>query len=194
MGLAVVHGIVTGLHGAVAVESEPGKGTTFEVYLPVAQIAVPDAVAPSEEIRGGRERVLVVDDDPLVLETMVDMLRELGYHVTSETSSAAAQVAFEADPQAFDLVITDMTMPGMTGDVLAQGLKDCRPDIPIILCSGYTEEQMREGTRVRGIDEFLMKPLFIGPLSQLLRKVLDGSCGRTHPARVNGAPASRSIR
>ena len=187
MGLAVVHGIVTSLHGAITARSEPGKGTTFEIYLPIAQSAVPGAVAPSEEIRRGTERVLVVDDDPLVLETVADMLHELGYQVRSETSGAAAQATFEADPQAFDLVITDMTMPGMAGGVLAEWLKARRPDIPVILCSGYTEEQMPEGTRVQGVDEFLMKPVFMGPLAQLLRKVLDGARDRTHPAGVNGA-------
>jgi PAS domain S-box-containing protein len=187
MGLAVVHGIVTSLHGAITVESEPGKGTTFEIYLPITQIAVPDAMA-EEEVRPGTERVLVVDDDPLVLETIADMLRELGYQARSETSGAAAQAAFEADPQAFDLVITDMTMPGMTGDVLAERLKACRPDIPIILCSGYAQEQMPGSIRVQGIDEYLMKPVFMDRLSQVIRKLLDGSCHRTFPTEVNGAP------
>jgi PAS domain S-box-containing protein len=173
MGLSVVHGIVTSLHGAITVESAPGEGAVFEIYLPVTQVAVPNAVAPSEEIRWGTERVLLVDDDPLVLGTVADMLRELGYQVRSEASGAAAQTAFKTDPQAFDLVITDMTMPGMAGDVLAEWLKSCRPDIPIILCSGYTEEQMPKGTTVQGIDEFLLKPLFLGPLSGAVRRVLD---------------------
>jgi PAS domain S-box-containing protein len=188
MGLAVVHGIVTSLRGAIDVASEPGKGTTFDIYLPVTGIAVPDAVA-EEEIRPGTERVLVVDDDPLVLESIVDMLSELGYQARSETSGAAAQAAFEADPRAFDLVITDMTMPGMTGDVLAERLKACRPDIPIILCSGYTQEQMPGGIRVQGIDEYLMKPVFMDRLSQLMRKTLDGSCRRPVPSEGNGAPS-----
>jgi PAS domain S-box-containing protein len=173
MGLSVVHGIVTNLHGAITVESAPGKGTTFEIYLPVTRVAVPDAVAPPEEIRQGTERVLLVDDDPLVLETVAEILRELGYQVRPETSGAAAQAAFEADPQAFDLVITDMTMPGIAGGALAGWLKARRPDIPVILCSGYAEEQLPEGYQVKGIDEFLMKPLFIGPLSGAVRRVLD---------------------
>ncbi len=190
LGLAVVHGIVTSLHGAITVQSAPGKGTTFEVYLPVAEIAVPDEVPPLEGVCRGTERVLVVDDDPLVLEVATDMLQELGFAVRSETRAAAALAVFEADPQAFDLVLTDMTMPGMTGDVLAERLKRCRPDIPVILCSGYTEEQIPERTRMQGIDEFLMKPLFMGPLSQLVRKVLDASRDRTHSAGGSGAPAT----
>ena len=187
MGLAVVHGIVTSLHGAITVTSEPGEGTTFEIYLPVAPSASQDGVVPLEEIRRGTERVLVVDDEPLVLETVGDMLHLLGYQVRSETSGAEALAAFEADPRAFDLVITDMTMPGMTGDVLAERLKGCRPDIPVILCSGYTEEQIPAGTRLQGIDEFLMKPLFIGPLSQVLRQVL---ATRTEPVGEREAPAA----
>jgi PAS domain S-box-containing protein len=188
MGLAVVHGIVTSLHGAITVETEVGRGTTFEIHLPAARMTVPEAPARSEETRGGgTERVLVVDDDALVLDTMVDMLRELGYRVQSVASGAAAQAAFEADPQAFDLVITDMTMPGIAGGALAGWLKDRRPDLPVILCSGYTEEQMPDSTAARGIDEFLTKPVFMGPLAQLLRKVLDGRCHRTHPAGPSGA-------
>jgi PAS domain S-box-containing protein len=190
MGLAVVHGIVASLRGSITVKSEPGAGTTFEVHLPVAEKAVPVALAPSKDDQHGTERVLLVDDDPLVLETVAEMLRELGYQVRSETSWAIAQATFEADPQAFDLVITDMTMPGMTGDVLAERLKGCRPDIPIILCSGYTEEQMPEGTRVQVFDEFLLKPLFLEPLSRIIRKVLDGSRRCTHSTEVNGAPAT----
>jgi signal transduction histidine kinase/CheY-like chemotaxis protein len=189
MGLAVVHGIVMSLHGAITVESEVDKGTTFEMYLPVARAAVPDAVAPSEELCRGTERVLVVDDDPLVLETMVDMLRELGYQVRSETCGAAAQAAFEQDPQAFDLVITDMTMPGIAGGALAAWLKHRRPDLPVIACSGYTEEQVPEGTSVHAIDEFLMKPLFMDTLAQLLRKLLDGS---SHATPVTGAHGAQT--
>jgi CheY-like chemotaxis protein len=173
----------------ITVESEPGKGTTFEIYLPITQSAVPDAEA-EEEMRSGSERVLVVDDDPLVLQTMADMLHELGYQVRSETSGAAAQATFEADPQAFDLVLTDMTMPGMTGDVLAERLKGCRPDIPIILCSGYTQEHLPGGVRVQGIDEFLMKPVFMDRLSQVARKLLERSCDRAHLASMNGAPSA----
>ena len=201
LGLAVAHGVVTRLHGAITVKSEPGAGTTFEIYLPVTDKAVPVALVPSQEIHRGAERVLLVDDDPLVLETVAEMLHELGYQVRSETSGAAAQATFEVDPQAFDLVITDMTMPGMTGDVLAERLKGCRPDIPVILCSGYTEEQILEGTGAQWIDEFLMKPHFLGPLSQLMRKVLDRSRRRTDPMGEDGAsiacpsvepPASRA--
>ena len=189
MGLAVVHGIVMSLHGAITVESEVDKGTTFEVYLSVARAAVPGAVAPPEELCRGTERVLVVDDDPLVLETIADMLRELGYRVRSETSGAAAQAAFEEDPQALDLVITDMTMPGIAGGALAAWLKDRRPDLPVIACSGYTEEHVPEGTSVHGIDEFLMKPLFMDTLAQFLRKVLDGPGPRTRVSGPDGGLA-----
>ena len=192
MGLSVVHGIVTSLQGAITARSDPGAGTTFEVHLPVAREAVPSAPAPLQEIRRGTERVLLVDDDALVLETVVDMLHELGYQVRSEASGAAAQAAFEADPQAFDLVITDMTMPGMTGDVLAKWLKSRRPDLPVLVYSGYTEEQIPEDTRLRAIDGFLPKPLFLGTLSEAVRKVLAAAGRRANPAIVDGAPTTVS--
>jgi CheY-like chemotaxis protein len=173
MGLAVVHGIVTRCHGAITVESEPGKGTTFEVRLPLVERAAPAVNPPPEPLLVGTGRILVVDDEPLVAAMVVDQLNELGYRATACANGPEALEAFAAEPRAIDLVVTDMTMPGMTGDVLAQRLKSLRPGLPVILCTGYSEKITAETARAQGIDEFAMKPVAMAELSRLVRRVLD---------------------
>ena len=175
MGLAVVHGIVKRCSGAIVVESEPGAGTTFEVYLPIVQQDLPAPATEADDTPGGTERVLVVDDEPLVAETVADMLRTLGYDVRYRTNGLEALAAFAAHPETVDVVITDMTMPGMTGEVLAQRLKGIRPDLPVILCTGYSERMSPERAKALGIDEFVMKPVLLPDLASLMRKVLDRS-------------------
>ena len=173
MGLAVVHGIVTRCRGAVTVESEPGKGTTFELHLPLVERAAPAANPPPESLLAGTGRILVVDDEPLVVAMVVDQLNELGYQATACANGPEALEAFAADPRAIDLVVTDMTMPGMTGDVLAQRLKSLRPDLPVVLCTGYSDRISAETARAQGIDEFAMKPIPMAELSRLVRRALD---------------------
>jgi len=173
MGLPVVHGIVKRCRGAIAVESEPGKGTTFDVLLPVVQREAPVTAAAPEPPHGGTERVLFVDDEPLVAGLAVALLGRLGYRVRTFTDSRQALAAFEAEPDAFDLVITDMTMPGVTGEALARRVKRLRPDLPVILCTGYSETMNAEKARSLGIDEFAMKPVAVDDLTKIVRRVLD---------------------
>ena len=175
MGLAVVHGIVTRCHGAITVESEPGKGTTFEVHLPLIEQSVPAAHAPNappEPLLAGTGHILVVDDEPLVAAMVVDQLNEMGYRAAACANGPEALETFTADPRAIDLVVTDMTMPGMTGDVLAQRLKRLRPELPVILCTGYSDRISAETARSQGIDEFAMKPVAMAELSRLVRRAL----------------------
>jgi nitrogen-specific signal transduction histidine kinase/ActR/RegA family two-component response regulator len=176
LGLAVVHGIVKSHRGAITVSSEPGKGTTFDIYFPRGDIIQ----APSELERieplplGGRERILFVDDEKAIVEIGQKLLERLGYEVVSRTSSVEALELFRAKPESFDLVVTDMTMPNMTGDKLARELMGIRPDIPVILCTGFSERITEEKAKLLGIREFVMKPLVMKDLAKSMRRALDG--------------------
>jgi PAS domain S-box-containing protein len=173
MGLAVVHGIVTRCGGTVTVESEPGLGTTFEVRLPVVEAEAEADESRPEQLVAGTERVLVVDDEPSVAATVVDQLAAMGYRATSCASGPEALAAFRADPGGIDLLLTDMTMPGMTGVALAQEFKRLRPELPVLLCTGYSQHITAETSRAQGIDEFAMKPVGMVELSRLVRRALD---------------------
>jgi len=173
MGLAVVHGIVERIGGAITVDSAPGEGACFIIFLPVIEDR-PAAVLPASlKVPGGRERILFVDDEAFQTDLGGQMLGRLGYRVQAFTRSSKALEAFEADPAAFDLVITDMTMPEMTGDELARRLLAIRPDLPIILCTGYSERITEEAAEALGIRGFAMKPVIIRELALLVRKILD---------------------
>ncbi len=175
MGLSVVHGIVKSYGGVVTVESEPGKGSTFTVYLPRVQ-AQPgkhlEKLRPA--LPGGKERILFVDDETLLAELSAKMLSALGYQVVTEASSPAALELFQREPHRFDLVITDLTMPQMTGDELARRMMEIRRDVPVILCTGYGEMITREQAQTMGIRELLLKPLSRDDLALTVRNVLDG--------------------
>ena len=172
MGLAVVHGIVASYGGAVTVQSAPGQGTTCTVYLPrlAQEVAVPPAPAQVALPRG-QERILLVDDEASVAAIGQRLLTRLGYAVVAYTSSQEALEAFRAAPERFDLLITDYTMPQMTGEALARAVRQIRPDLPIILCTGFSETMTAEHARVLGIDAYLMKPWEIHVLAQTLRRV-----------------------
>ena len=180
LGLAVVHGIITEHGGAITVESTPGQGTTFVIYLPHS--ASPPAVAPDTEdpIRQEQGRILFVDDEATLVHIGQTMLTHLGYDVVSYTNSEEALAAFRAAPERFDLVMTDQTMPHLTGADLARALRDLRPDIPIILCTGYSQTMMAEQAAQLGLDAFCMKPLRIRDLEVTIRRVLT-----QHRARKN---------
>jgi PAS domain S-box-containing protein len=172
MGLALVHGIVTEHEGAITVESVPGHGTTFTLYLPrCLEVVPPDTVSPEPSPRGN-ERILFVDDEESLVMMMEDMLAHLGYEVLATTSSHEALKAFQAAPHGFDLVMTDLTMPNMTGESLARELRRLRPDIPIILCTGYSSRIDADQAATLGIDALLMKPWEMQKLAHTIQRVL----------------------
>jgi CheY-like chemotaxis protein len=172
--LAVVYGIVKDHHGDIAVESTIGKGTTISVFFPITDNVV--EVLPDEQLGGyptGTERILMIDDEELIVEVGQLILEGLGYQVTCKRDSLEAIELFRSDPNAFDLVITDMTMPNMTGDQLARELIALRPDIPIIICSGFSERVSREQSRGVGVRFFLRKPITLFEISHKVRAALD---------------------
>ncbi|MDQ1333488.1 MAG: hypothetical protein QG552_438 [Thermodesulfobacteriota bacterium] len=174
IGLSVVHGIVSQNGGTITVESKPGKGSTFHVYLPLIQ-GEEEQPEVQEETRlpKGNERILFIDDEAVLANMGKQMLNGLGYDVTSMTSSIEALALFKEDPKQFDLVITDTTMPHMTGDILAQELMRIRPDIPVVISTGHSKRISPEKAEEMGLKGFLMKPLAIRDLANLVRKVLD---------------------
>jgi CheY-like chemotaxis protein len=172
LGLAVVHGIVTGYGGVISVKSAPARGSVFEVFLPAVKTATVET-RRDDELQSGRERILFVDDEPPLVEIGRDMLQHLGYEVVTFSNSLDALNAFRAQPDHFDLVITDMTMPQMTGERLAQTLIEIRPDLPVILCTGYSERITEERAGSLGIKAFLLKPLSAHDLAKKVRDTLD---------------------
>ena len=175
MGLAVVHGILSDLKGRIEVESVPGRGARFRVFLPVFQDEQDRGLAAeSLPASRGRERLLFVDDEVPLVEAGTRMLERLGYQVTPATSSAQALDLFSADPEGFDLVITDQTMPRMTGLELAQKLLGIRPGIRIILCSGYNAVVSENQAFQLGLRALAAKPLSRAALARLVREALDG--------------------
>jgi CheY-like chemotaxis protein len=174
LGLAVVHGIVKSHRGAIQVLSRLGEGATFDVYFPMAQAAAAAAeAAPEEAVVGGSERILFVDDEPSIELLGKQMLVSLGYEVTTRNTAIAALELFRSDPSAFDLVITDMTMPLMTGDRMAVEMMRLRPDLPVIICTGFNELLSKERVQVIGIRALLMKPFLKNEAATVIRQVLD---------------------
>jgi CheY-like chemotaxis protein len=173
MGLAVVHGIVTSHGGAITLQSTPGQGTACEVYLPRLDLVVEDPSSRDESLRVGKGVILFIDDEEAIVRVGQQMLERLGYQVVIRTSSLAALETFRQTPHHFDLVITDQTMPHLTGEVLAYELRRIRPDIPIILCTGFSHTIDAEKAQVQGIDAFLMKPLLAHDLGLAIQQVLE---------------------
>ena len=176
MGLAVVHGIVSNHGGAITVQSAPGEGTTFEIYLPQVATPATEAFPLEVPLPGGKGTVLFVDDEEALVLLGQQMLERLGYQVVASRSSLETLETFRATPYRFDLVITDQTMPHMTGEVLARQLRDIRPDIPIILCTGFSHTVDVEKAIGQGIDAFLIKPLMAPDLGQAIQRVLAQRC------------------
>ncbi len=175
LGLSVVHGIVKEHGGDIRVHSEVGKGTTFNVYLPLLKDAWnrKDA-AVIEKYPTGCERILLVDDEEQIVLLEQMMLKKLGYQTTVRTSSPDALAAFRANPSKFDLVICDRGMPNMTGEQLARELILIKPEIPIIICTGFCDETDMQCAMAIGIKGFLTKPVAVSNLAKMVRKVLDG--------------------
>jgi signal transduction histidine kinase/CheY-like chemotaxis protein len=174
LGLSVIHGIVKNHRGDITVTSSPGKGTTFKVYLPIIEDGdIAAEFEPANEAAKGNERILLIDDEEQIVSMEQKMLENLGYEVTARTDSSEALREFSEKPQNFDLVITDMTMPHITGDELAQKLLDIKPDIPVILCTGFNEDITEEKALAMGIQKFVMKPVIKNDLASTIRTVLD---------------------
>nr|QIV52836.1 hypothetical protein [uncultured bacterium] len=173
MGLAVVQGIVNHHGGAISVHSKFGHGCTFRLLFPLTTEAPGVEAKPSSELPTGRERILFVDDEESIVRTTRQMLTRLGYHVETALTPQEAMDRFAAAPSDFDMVITDMTMPNMTGGTLAGKILEIRKDIPIIICTGYSTLIDKEKAREMGIGAFLMKPIDIREISQIIRKVID---------------------
>ncbi len=174
LGLSVIHGIIKNHRGDITASSSPGKGAVFTVLLPV--IEEEDVQTEYEPVNGaekGSERILLVDDEEQIVTMERQMLENLGYKVTARTDSVEALKEFSKQPQNYDLVITDMTMPHMSGDELAQKLLDVKPDIPVILCTGFNEDITEEKALEMGIQKFIMKPVIKNDLATTIRSVLN---------------------
>jgi PAS domain S-box-containing protein len=176
MGLAIIHGIAKSYNGFVTCHSQLGEGTVFQVYLPIIVDPALHEIktAPLDLTQLGNERILFIDDEEILAEMSQAMLERLGYRVTVRRNSIEALNTFQNQPDKFDLVITDQTMPGMTGSDLAWRMLQIRPGIPIILCTGYSSLITEEKARGMGIKGFAMKPLAKKDIAALIREVLDG--------------------
>ena len=174
MGLSVVQGIIKSCGGSISVESEPGKGTTANLFFPVIEgESVLESKPVVEESPTGNERILFIDDEKSIVIMAREMLEQLGYQVETKMSPVEALELFRSKPDEFDLVITDMAMPKMTGDILVKKILTIRPDIPIILCTGFSERISEENADEVGIKAFLSKPLVMRKFAVTVRQVLD---------------------
>jgi PAS domain S-box-containing protein len=173
MGLSVVHGIVKRHDGGILVESTLGEGTVFEIYFPALEKMVEEEKKPEGEIKGGSERILFVDDEESVVDLNHQRLTRLGYQVKSTTKPLEALEWFKADPDQFDVIITDMTMPHMTGDRLITEILAIRPQMPTIICTGYSERMSAKGAEALGARRYIEKPMGVRDLASALRDVLE---------------------
>ncbi len=173
LGLSVVHGIVKHHEGVIHVASPPGEGARFSIFLPLVKSEEPPEQEETEsEYDQGRGTIFVIDDEPFLLETAQQLLDRLGYRVITESDSLKALERFHAEPDLFDLVITDMTMPKMTGAELGKRIKEIRPDIPMILCTGFSEQINEKSALEIGFHKYLMKPVKFRELADIIRNML----------------------
>ena len=176
MGLAMVHGIVKNHGGGIKVTSELGKGTRFDIIFPIINAKVTEVSIPSRAVSPrGKERILVVDDEEMIADTMRLILEQLGYEVTSYYNSQKAFEEFNLKPHKYDLIITDMIMPDMTGDIFSRKVRNIRTDIPIIISTGYNEKIDIEKAKELGVRDILTKPVRMNNLAKTVRNVLDSA-------------------
>ena len=169
----MVHGIVHSLEGGIRVRSELGKGTVFDIFLPVMELQAPVHLEKGKLPEGGKEKVLFIDDEPQIAGMAKRHLEKLGYGVEIRTDSREALELFKIKHAEFDLVITDVTMPHMSGDKLARELLKIEPRLPIILCTGFSTRVSEHRIAQLGIRAVMMKPLVRDELAQLIREVLE---------------------
>ncbi len=181
MGLSVIHGIVKEHNGCISVQSDPGKGTTFHILLPVTEEQVESGTDSEESLLKGRERILFVDDEEVLVFATKNNLEGMGYDVVTNKNPINALEIFKRQPDKFDLVITDMTMPDMTGDRLATEIMKISPNTPIIICTGHSDRMSEEEAKEMGISAYVMKPYLANEMATAIRLVLDKGKGkRTH--------------
>jgi PAS domain S-box-containing protein len=185
MGLAVVHGIIKSHGGEILVESKPGKGSTFHVLLPRIEAAAVKASGEEKPVPTGTERILLVDDEKTLVDVWQEQFGALGYSVVAKQSGREALKAFQKDPDSFDLVITDMTMPHMPGDVLAKKILEIRPDMPIIICTGFSEKISIAKVKELGIKTLVMKPMPFKEIAKTIRTVLKAHARQASPLAKN---------
>ncbi|MDZ4164142.1 MAG: response regulator [Smithellaceae bacterium] len=195
LGLSIVRSIVKNHEGAITVASDPSRGTTFDVYFPLAGRIPEEKAAPFLDLepipRGRGERILFVDDEEAIVEVARQILAHLGYEITGSTGSLEALELFRLKPEGFDLVVTDLTMPKMSGDRLAADLRAVRPDIPVVICTGYSEHFTEERSKAQGIDKLVFKPLVMKDLACTVREVLDRRTGMRPPAEPDKGAQDR---
>lgn len=173
LGLSVVHGIIQDHGGGIGVTSRPGAGTTFEIFIPAGNLKEKNLTEAAAETEArGTGRVLVVDDERALALLLTEMLESLGYTVTTTTDPLHAWEIFKADPTGFDLIMTDQTMPGLRGLKLAEKIREARPDLPVILCTGFSETMTPEQALEEGCKACLIKPISIEDLSSEISRVL----------------------
>jgi CheY-like chemotaxis protein len=172
LGLSIVHGIIKSYEGEITVKSQPGQGTCFTIWIPLVEAEAKDQAPEPAPLPLGTERILFVDDEPFIIEISRQILERLGYRVDTNTDPLSALERFKRDPGQYDLVITDMTMPKMTGDRLAAELMMIRPEIPVLLCTGFSERMTEAAALKMGIKGFIMKPMALAEIAQKIRKAL----------------------
>ncbi len=186
MGLAMVHGIISRQGGHIEVESEIGKGTIFRVRLPIAQRETGvEQVVSLGDLQGGSGRIMLVDDEEQVVQVTGEILQSLGYEIVGRTSPLEALQLFTSSPDDFDMIITDLTMPGLTGLELSERVKAIRPDIPVVLFTGYSDQVSKDAAVKAGIKEYCMKPISMRELSHVVGRFL-GTAARTRQSSPSG--------
>jgi CheY-like chemotaxis protein len=173
LGLSVVHGIVNNYEGSITVDSTPGKGTTFTIYLPQYGTVPLNQSELNKTITKGNEYILFVDDEQEITYMGKKMLENLGYKVTIKSDSLSALTEFKSNPSKYSLLVTDQTMPQMFGTELSARMKEIRPELKVIIITGYIDKISEEMFAGSGVSEIIMKPLILSDFSKVIRKVLD---------------------